>query len=297
MVLVESEEVIGYCGVIPVGCRVGNQVHDALWWVDLVIHPAHRGRGLQTLFDERIRSMSQLKLGFPNALAAKIHRKHGWGVREDYETLLLPLRPRRLRAVSRARGWKKLGLQTAATAIEPAAAIVRKRLLKTPEDGVDRSGAIDASTLANLFDRSHPREHATAARDPAYLEWRYGCSPDRDELTCYVADGQLAAVVRTLHDSPQSIVRILDLFGSFENTELMHSLLRAIGHDAAQSGASQVTLFSTLPAIGSAARRVGFRLPGDGRFCWYSAEQSLHELIGTSPHHWVLGDSDHDEPL
>ena len=72
LVLVDGAKIVGYCGVIPVKCRIAGQPREAVWWVDLVIDPDHRGRGLQTIFDEHIRSMTQLKLGFPNALAAKI---------------------------------------------------------------------------------------------------------------------------------------------------------------------------------------------------------------------------------
>ncbi len=74
---------MAYCAVIPTAMRVAGERVDAAWWVDLVVDPDHRGRGLQRAFDEKVRAAAPLIVGFPNTLAAVIHRKHGWGVRED----------------------------------------------------------------------------------------------------------------------------------------------------------------------------------------------------------------------
>ena len=70
--------------------RIDGQTHQAHWLVNIIVDPAFRGRGLQRMMDQRLKEMCDLLLGFPNALAAKIHRKHGWGVREHHRTVLLP---------------------------------------------------------------------------------------------------------------------------------------------------------------------------------------------------------------
>lgn len=297
LALVDDEKVIGYCGVIPVRCRVGEETRDAVWWVDLVIDPAYRGRGLQTLFDDRVRAMTQLKLGFPNALAAAIHRQHSWGVREDYETLLMPLRPRQLRSLRSATGQRRLVLRVGARLMEPSAALLRRRLRSDARRQIDRSSDIDAASLADVFERFHPVQQTTIARNRDYLDWRYGRSPNRAQLTVYRAENRLAAVVRTLPGPDRPVVRVLDVFGALDRHALVVDLLKAVGHDAVSAGAAQATLFSTLPAIGRAARLAGFQVRSDGRFCWYSDDRSVHQAIANSVHHWVLGDSDHDEPV
>ena len=79
---------------------------EALWWTDLVVAPEFRGRGLRTLMDREVRSRTDLMLGFPNLLAAGIHLRHGWGVRDDLRALLAPIVPARRPAGTRSRGGR-----------------------------------------------------------------------------------------------------------------------------------------------------------------------------------------------
>ncbi len=118
----ERDEIAGYCAVIPVTVLVAGRPRNAIWWVDLIVAPEYRGRGLQTLFDQEILGQSSLKLGFPNALAARIHRRHGWGVREDLRSLLLPLRPKEIRALRQ----NAIGRVTA-NLLQPVSALLRRR--------------------------------------------------------------------------------------------------------------------------------------------------------------------------
>src|SRR6185295_1878928 len=114
LLVVRDGEIAGYCAVIPTRCRVDGVVHDGVWWVDLIVLPEFRGQGLQTMLDEALRSRVDLKLGFPNPFAAILHRKHGWGVREDWRAALLPLRPHATRIVRGASGGRGVLLRAGA---------------------------------------------------------------------------------------------------------------------------------------------------------------------------------------
>ena len=90
--------------------------------------PPFRGRGIQSLLDQEVRKRYPLLLGFPNRTAAAIHRRHGWGVREDGRVYLLPLRPSRLRSVQKGRGLSVAARKAGAVCLSPAAALWRFRL-------------------------------------------------------------------------------------------------------------------------------------------------------------------------
>ena len=78
-VILAGDQIAAYCAFLPTKVWINGGEENALWWVDLVVAPQFRGQGLQSIFDREILQRSEIKLGFPNELAAKIHRKHGWG--------------------------------------------------------------------------------------------------------------------------------------------------------------------------------------------------------------------------
>ena len=71
--LIYDGNIIGYFGVIPTSINKLDVKSDALWWIDLVINKKYRGLGYQSIVDEYIRNRPEIKLGFPNQSAAKIH--------------------------------------------------------------------------------------------------------------------------------------------------------------------------------------------------------------------------------
>ena len=92
VVLDEKSDCVGYFASIPVEIRLGDKVYPARWWMDLYVPPEHRGKGIQRATDLRAKRQGSLHFGFPNHLAAKIHRKHGWKVRDDLKVRMLPLK-------------------------------------------------------------------------------------------------------------------------------------------------------------------------------------------------------------
>src|SRR5687767_8014483 len=124
----ERGDIAAYCAIIPTRALLGGQAVESLWWVDLIVLPEHRGKGLQHVLDERVRDARDLKLGFPNELAAKIHLKHGWGVRDDLRWMVAPLMPHRLKRVQSGEGAKGMLLRVGATLLRSIAALWRRAL-------------------------------------------------------------------------------------------------------------------------------------------------------------------------
>lgn len=298
MVTTVGDAIAGYSAVIATPCRLGDDTLRAHWWVDLVVDPAFRGRGLQSLMDRRVREDAALLLGFPNALAAKIHRKHGWGVSEAHRMLLLPFAPPRLRPVRRATGARRLVLRLAAQLAHPAGGLLRLQAARGEPVSARRLEEPKAGALAEIFER-HPRDVVTTARTAEYLKWRYLDAPYRDQLAFFTAgepSPRAVAVARSRPTSRGPIVKLLDLFGDLEDSALIADLLRLVVREAARSGAVEVTAFATLPHLFPTFRSAGFVLSTTGRSCWHSFDAGIMQRLDRRQSHWTLGDSDQEEP-
>jgi hypothetical protein len=296
----EGGEVAAYCAVIPTAMRVGEEHVEATWWVDLVVDENHRGEGLQSAFDGKVRATAPLIVGFPNALAAKIHRGHGWGVREDLEVRMLPLRPLEIAKRRAATGNNRTGLRLAALAAEPIAKLARRRLEKF-EPRVSRIlGVLDVEVLVDVFSRTPADQSTTTFRDAEYLGWRYLDAPYRSEIFAAVGGSAsvptVAAVTRVMHSEQGDVARVLDVFGALHETETVRDVLQSVAQHALSRGAIQVTVMSGLPLLSACLRAAGFVLRSPTRFCWTCSDSGLHSRIERSRLHLVLGDSDNDEP-
>lgn len=300
LAVMRGGEIAGYCAVIPTRCRVDGEVHDAVWWVDLIVMPEFRGLGLQRLLDAELRAMGDLKLGFPNPLAAPMHRRHGWGVREDWQALLLPLAPAHIRIVQSAEGAKGLLLKAGAVLLTPLAWLFRRRLAGYRPLSARVVEQPAAAALAAVFERHGPAGMVTTARDENYVRWRYLDAPTRDELVFYVAgpadDPTLALVARHVPSPGGPLVRILDLFGDLDDTAGLRDILSLCLRDAARARATQVTILASLPRLRPLLRSLGFIAGSTARFCWHSHRPEVIESIGRADCYFVFGDSDNDDP-
>lgn len=298
-VLMADDELAGYCAIIPTRVKFEGDVVDAIWWVDLIVAPEFRGRGLQTHFDDKIRGMSVLKLGFPNELAAKIHRKHGWGVREDFRTLLLPLQPTKVNSVRSAKGPVRFLLRAAAFGLIPLAAFMRWRYRSYQPRSARKVTSPSPEHLANIYHRYQTKELATTRRDETYIRWRFLDAPYYDQLSFYLAGPSDSPshylVTRDLERSGGLVTRILDFYGDFSDRDGLSDILDLAVKDAVAAGSNQVTVMLTLPALQSVFRSWGFLLSTVSRFCWIVDDPVRMEALGNQ-NHWALADSDNDTP-
>jgi GNAT superfamily N-acetyltransferase len=294
----EGQALAGYCAVIPAPIWLEERTVAATWWVDLYIRPELRGRKLQRPLDNRVKATAPLLLGVPNQLAAKVHRKHGWGVRDDWWVLMLPLRPCAVTVVSMAGGWRRVVLLSAAALLTPLLWLYRQRLIRRRALTAWRIVDPTPEQLAAVFTR-HRDGWITTCRDSAHLQWRFFDSPYRSEYSYYLAgssraEPSLAAVTRTFVRGRAIVVRVLDLFGELTNRPPLLDILRLIVQDAVSKGAAQVTCIATNPELQSALTTLGFAFRTTFRFCWVSSSPELMESVAHGRCHWSFADSDCD---
>ena len=94
--MVLNNRIIGYYGIIPTILFNSGKLEKAIWWNDLIISKEFRGYGYQNIIDDHIRNRSEIKLGFPNKVASKIHKKHGWCIDDGLKVMIFPIKPRLL---------------------------------------------------------------------------------------------------------------------------------------------------------------------------------------------------------
>ncbi len=299
LVLTVNHEIAGYCALIPITCAVAGEEVEAVWWVDLVIAREYRGLGLQRYFDREVRERAQLLLGVPNALAAAIHRKHGWGVREDLATLLLPLRPGQLRPLQRTRGVRGRILRGGAFLLSPLALLWRRWLRCYQPRSARLLEALDPQLLSHIAERYPLPSSVHTRRDAHHFDWRYGQLPWPQQLRCYVAGPRaqptwaLIARVVPQADGP-GMLRILELFGDPAQSADLRDVVRLATRDAAAQGLAQITVLAG-PVLAKQLWPLGFLVRTRSRFCWLSAQPQLMARVAAAEPAWGLGDSDNDE--
>ena len=300
--LLDDGNVVGYCAIIPSRIYLQGKSVNAIWWMDLVIDPAFRGKGYQTLFDREMRKLADLKLGFPNKFAASIHKRHKWGVREDLQVRVLPLQPLHMRAVRNAKGWKGIILRLFTRFASPFFTLLNSLLgFFYKLDNAFQLEKFDAALLSGIFTRFKEGQVITTVRDAAYFQWRYGDAPYFGELAFYLAGPRDAPthylIARHVPakgmDFP--VTRILDIYGDLTNRKYLIELFRLAILDAMKNQSVQVMMMATLPSLQDAAIRAGFWVSGRARFCWLSESADIMGQFAL-PGYWVLADSDNDEP-
>jgi hypothetical protein len=255
---------------------------------------------LQTLFDLRLKEMADLLLGFPNSLAAKIHQKHSWGVREDMQIMLLPLLPQQVKPMRSAQGLRGMVLRGGARMLSPLAAIWRTRLAAQQPECTWKMEHFDPDVLSKVFMRTRCNEVNTTWRDESYFEWRYEKAPQPEDHSYYLTGTPEAPshylIARHLtHKDGLRYTRILDVYGNFNDMVALNNLLTLAIQDAIDNASGQVTLLTTRPELRTVAQHLGFLISVPVSFCWLSGSpQIMAALAGEN--YWTLADSDNDAP-
>ncbi|MBZ0112989.1 MAG: GNAT family N-acetyltransferase [Thermoanaerobaculia bacterium] len=298
-VIMVGEEIAGYCAVIPTKILIQGDETPALWWVDLLVDSKYRGKGLQSHFDARIRAIADLKLGFPNELATKIHRKHGWGINEDLKVLLVPFQPTRIKSVKNAEGLLGTGVRLGALALSPLFAGIRWALARYQPKAARRVVDPAPEWLSEIFFRNYDAETITTMRDASYVQWRFLDAPYGKDLKYYSAGPAEtpSQVLITRETYFQGIhgTRILDFFGEIQDKAATRDLFLCAMKDMIESGSTQAIVLTSIQGLEATLRKIGFVIPGVTRFCWYSEEASTMARL-EYPGFWALADSDNDAP-
>ncbi len=297
-VLLVDGVLAGYCAVIPTQLAVHQEVVPAIWWVDIMIAPEFRGQKLQSHFDKKLQEEGLLKVGFPNEIAAKIHRKHQWGVREDLKVLLCPLRPMQVGQVRNAHGWHRFIYKAGAAALSPMMGLFRLWLKSRRSSATKKVEFPDADLFARIFAQTRSETFVTTNRGHSYFRHRFLEAPYQDQLayyTCALQENPTHLLIaRTLERDGNKVVRILDLVGDLEDSKAIRELVFSALADAASAGITQVTIMVTLPQLLPILQKSGFIFKTMARFCWLSSNPDLMQILGGSIY-FTLADSDNDE--
>lgn len=296
-VILSDENVAGYCALIPTKIIVDHNAIPAYWWLDLIIAPEYRRKGLQSSFDKKLKEMDTLKLGFPNETAF-IHKKHNWGVRDDLTTKLLPLRPIKVTQVRNASGFRRILLNIGALFLIPFMSLYRRILKNYKPKFSRRINQPSPEELAKVFNNFPPKNFSTTLRDAEYFNHRFFNSPYKDNLNYYYCsyDDQVThyAITRNFIYKGDRVTRILDLYGDFKQSKKIKDLLFSVIADAIKNNSTQITITSTLPSLSNVFMHVGFIFNSKARFCWHSLDQDLMTKLSKNIY-WTLADSDNDE--
>jgi hypothetical protein len=296
--LLKDGELAGYCATIPTRIHLDNRVVPAVWWIDLFIQDRFRGQKLQGHFDNKVREIADTLLGIPNPGAARIHKKHGWGVRGEYHVMLLPLYPPGIPALQHMYAWKGKVAKVAARLSMPVTWLYKQRVMRRDVASAWKVPHPDPELLARIFS-SGACGWVTTNRDSAFFRWRYLDSPYLAEYAFFVAgpsqqDLTVAAITRTLQRGSSVVTRILDIFGDLDERLYLSSLLTLIIQNSISQGAVQITVAATNQQLLSVLKRKGFFPVAPFRFCWISHDPAIMRAIQDTQSHWCLADSDSD---
>lgn len=185
LILTQNGKLVGYCAVIPTKVQMIDKIVPVVWWVDLFLLDNFRGQGLQTYFDKKVRDLSETLLGIPNKLAAQIHKKHNWGVREDFGVYLLPLKVYKIPAIQRQKGLKGLLIKTLAVIVNP----LTRGYIHLKNSSVSNAWIIEEPNLSQLVDlfEEEMTGWITTYRDKEYISWRYLNSPHHQQYTFFAS--------------------------------------------------------------------------------------------------------------
>lgn len=298
VVLLLDGSIVGYVAFIPVKLSINCELVEAIYCVDLVIAPEHRGKGLQSQLDKAMKSRQELKVGFPNALNAKIRLKYAWGVRDDLSIMLNPIKYRYLNPIRFAAGLRGVILKVIAFLLSPLALFQFLALKAYQPKRTFKAPGIDPVILSAIYINNRSDAFSTTHRDSTHFIHRYLNAPNKDEFVCFISEMDHQPthylVARVFSYKGVLIGRILDIFGNFEDKDTLRDLVRTCLKDMVARGVSQVTVMVSLPGQESVFRKEGFLFKSPTNFCWVSNDQQ-HMVALQNKVYWTLADSDNDE--
>jgi hypothetical protein len=294
-------QVVAHSAIVPFTVRLAGKAVSALWWVDLVVLPEFRGRGIQTELDNRVRAAGDLKFAWPaRELSAKMFQRHGWELRENSFFLSLPLKLSVLNFVRVRGGLKGKLLRAAVSLTNPLAALLRLYLSRYKSKQAYKLHNPDPNQLAAVYTKFNSQQDwVMTDRSLDYLRWRFLQSPYFDQYQFYGLgeDGELRLVLitRTLMVNGIKTTRLLDVFGDLDDGNGLCDLLRFAIGEAAQKGVDEIVAIASYPNLVSTLHHVGLKFSRKLLFCWHTDDAEKDRLIDQSVSHWTFADSDCDQ--
>tara|TARA_B110000438_G_scaffold78689_1_gene78836 strand:+ start:2151 stop:3188 length:1038 start_codon:yes stop_codon:yes gene_type:complete len=287
--LVVNKKIIGYCGIIPTTIVRNKKKIKAIWWIDLIITKEFRGNGYQSIFDDYIRNRPEIKLGFPNKNAAKIHKSHGWEVRNDLKVMLLLIEPKNflLSKIKKSVVLFRIINYFSFLILNHKSDYKSKWSIKKTNLNINKYIEICSYARKDIF---------TTFRDEKYFINRYVNSPFFNQYDFYHCEKnenvKAYLIARRVQNKKGLIVRIVDLFGSIWDRETVKDLINTLIQDSIIRNVSQIQILESDPKLQKILILLGFILFKKARFCSYDNKNDGLNL--RTPIRWVFADSDSD---
>lgn len=298
IVVMSDGSVVGYEVILPTACLCGGRSLQGSWRMNLFVSPQFRGLGVSALLDRPWMEASDLRLSFVNKTGAAINAKHGFTVTRGCRLQRVPLHPMSFLSVKESSGARKVAFGAMSMGLLPVAAAVREEMLHYRPRWSAMVDALTPEELEGVFRRYASRNLVTTVRDCEFMRWRYHEAPYRQQLGFYSAGSAARpiqyAIVRSIAHGRGTIVRLLDVFGDFEESDILLDLLKTIVRDASLTGATYAEILCSWPYLIRIARRAGFLVGLKRRFSWLASDPAVHAGLNDLQKHWTMGDADND---
>ena len=284
-------EIVGFGATIPAALSFHGERRNAVWYVDLIVDPQVRRRGVASAIIREIMGLRCWKLGFPRPTSLRALLKADWSCRRDAAVYLLPWKlwgTRKVRKMHRTLRWLSYPVTLG------FGWILRSFLKIRIRPGTARAESrVSPRELSEIFYR-YENPPITTWRDEGYIFWRFFEYPFADELRYYVSGNpiRVCAVVRVYDDGKAA--RVLDIFGDLASEPDVSDLLRTICFDLGREGVAQISCLASYPPLQRVLSKTGFlfkiRLP----IVFQTASPEFTAALARDPVHFVYADADND---
>ena len=285
--LVLNNRIIGYYGIIPTILSNTGKLEKAIWWNDLIISKEFRGNGYQNIIDDHIRNRSEIKLGFPNIVASKIHKKHGWYIDNSLKVMIFPIKPM---LINKKISKNKLFSQLISFMSKP----FLKKALKYKPRWSSKDSKPKLEYYRNIFHMN--RYLCTTNRDMNYFKDKYIDSPFYDEYLFYHCKKNkrvnIYLICRKIITAKGLSLRIVDIFGSTWDFSALMDLIILVIRDSINEDLTHITVLESDKKIQALMFICGFFLFKKARVCFYVNPHANIKKLQKA--RWVFADSDND---
>jgi len=188
LLLLIDDKVIGQAGLLPTDLRIKEKKVPAIWFVDFVILPEFRGKGLGELLTKEWMKICPNQITFCNNQSLKVFKKLGWKNNLSTQRLLKPINPMKFLPFLR-----KIELNFANKIYRK---LIKKRfsrsILISPRAIIDNYNFIDDS-----FKKQKPvknEKFAEIIRDEKWFYWRLMECPYKKNLYFFEHKNNFAIV-------------------------------------------------------------------------------------------------------
>ena len=286
--LVLNNQIIGYYGIIPTIISNKGKLERAIWWNDLIISKEFRGYGYQNIIDDNIRNRPEIKLGFPNKFASKIHKKHGWVIKDSLKVMIFPISPSLIsKKFSRNKFFSHF------------ISFICKPFLKNALEYRPRWSSRDLKPKLEYYKNIFYLNRGnccTTNRDMNYFKDKYFDSPFFDDYLFYHCKKNervnIYLICRKIITDKGSFLRIVDLYGSTWDFSAFIDLINLVIKDSINEDLTHITVLESNKKLQGLMFICGFIFFKKARFCYYM--NSHADIKNLQKTRWVFADSDND---